>query len=801
MSMKFVQRMGVAVALLLAIVLIAGCSSGAEGPAGPQGPAGPAGPAGAQGPAGPEGPAGPAGAAGPAGPTGPAGPQGPPGDTTLVSAPTQPESCSVCHPGVGANHQASYDQYYQDGVIQVTDLAYSFSAPDTTVVTFNMTKNGAPFDAREADSLGIYFAPYTGTAFEFDPAIERLSLAGDLTCDGTGACTSTLVGDAPDVSNTPGVVVMYGTDEIIGRLPARIRQGKYPFAALLETGGGIDYVSPANNDGCEKCHTDPYLKHGYIYGQVNGDPATDFLTCKACHLDNGEGGHYEWQLMVDDPALAAAYLAGEAELTAEQQAQYAYETTLMNDVHMSHAMEFPYPQSMANCVTCHEGKLDTILTDANFTIATCKSCHPVTGSEDYGTAALALKTILPPAIHESMDLETVDCTTCHGEGAGASPFNQIHTGYDKAIYTADGLRYSDAITVTVDSASFDGSMLDIQFSAVQDAALEGLDVADIAPSVMVGLYGWDTKDYIIGPHERLFDDNNDGTIDSNDQRTLEYVVGAEHPRFTTVSAGGGSWEVTADLSTWTDMISNGSVRRVEIAVMPALEDANGVTLALDAPSRTFDLGANDFADGFYSPIVKVADGCENCHDALATNYHSPDRGGNIIVCRMCHITKSGASHLEMESRSIDSYVHAIHSSQPFDIGDIDFTDPVQAMHYEHHIEFPYPTHGITDCESCHTTGTNNVPDQSASLAGLLSASDEVTSMDRKISDVPVYVTGPASRACGGCHRAKLINEDAAGELMLFNLHTQNGGYLVEGGEDPDSTLATVIDEMMAIFGK
>lgn len=54
-------------------------------------------------------------------------------------------------------------------------------------------------------------------------------------------------------------------------------------------------------------------------------------------------------------------------LTPEQKEQYAYPTTLMNDVHMSHAREFPYPQSMANCATCHEGKLDTILADANFT--------------------------------------------------------------------------------------------------------------------------------------------------------------------------------------------------------------------------------------------------------------------------------------------------------------------------------------------------------------------------------------------------------------------------------------------------
>jgi OmcA/MtrC family decaheme c-type cytochrome len=518
-------------------------------------------------------------------------------------------------------------------------------------------------------------------------------------------------------------------------------------------------------------------------------------------LDNVEGGHFEWQLLVDDPALAAEYLAGEAELTPEQEEMYAYTTSLVNDVHMSHAMEFPYPQSMSNCVTCHEGKLDTILADENFTVATCKSCHPLTGSEEYGTAELALATIVPPSIHGSLDLATTDCTMCHAEGGAASPFSEIHTGYDKIIYTADGVRYSDVISVTVDSADFDGDMLDVQFSAVETEDLEGIDVADTVPTVMVGLYGWDTKDYIIGPHERLFDDNNDGEISSasGDERALEYEVGAEHPRASTVSAGDGSWEVEFDLSAWADLIDDGTVKRVEIAVMPALENEDEVMVALDAPSRTFDLGANEFVDDFYGPIVRVEDGCENCHDALATNYHSPDRGGNIVVCRMCHITKSGGSHLEMQSRSIDSYAHAIHAGQAFDIGDIDFTDPVEAMHYEHHIEFPYPTHGITDCSSCHTPDTNNVPDQTESMPGLLSASDTVEGWDRKIGDVPEYVTGPASRACGGCHRAELINEDAWGELIPFNLHTKHGGYLVEGGEDPDATLSTVIDVIMGIF--
>jgi OmcA/MtrC family decaheme c-type cytochrome len=316
---------------------------------------------------------------------------------------------------------------------------------------------------------------------------------------------------------------------------------------------------------------------------------------------------------------------------------------------------------------------------------------------------------------------------------------------------------------------------------------------------MVGLYGYDTKDFIIGPHERLTDDNADGAIDSKDQRALEYVVGAEHPRVKTVSAAGGKWEVTADLSTWSTLIISGTVKRVEIGVLPTLVNADGVMLALNAPSRTFDLSANAFADDFYSPIVKTVDGCNNCHDALATTFHSPDRGGNVVVCRMCHNTKAGGSHLEMQSRSIDSYAHAIHSFQAFDIGSIDFADPVQATEYQLHIESPYPAHGITDCESCHVAGTYNVPDQSKSLPGLLSASAQINGWDRNIGTIPAYVTGPASRACGGCHRAAMINEDAASELVSFFQHTKNGGYLIEAGKSPLTILSNAIDEIMAFF--
>ena len=89
-----------------------------------------------------------------------------------------------------------------------------------------------------------------------------------------------------------------------------------------------------------------------------------------------------------------------------------------------------------------------------------------------------------------------------------------------------------------------------------------------------------------------------------------------------------------------------------------------------------------------------------------------------------------------------------------------------------------------------------MPDQTKSLPGILSGSDEVTTKDRNIGDVPEYVVGPAARACGGCHRANLIKEDEASKLASFYQHTKQGGYLIETGED---TLGTVIVEIMGYF--
>jgi len=390
-----------------------------------------------------------------------------------------------------------------------------------------------------------------------------------------------------------------------------------------------------------------------------------------------------------------------------------------------------------------------------------------------------------------------NCSACHNAGGNIAPsFAAIHNGgYDPLIYTSTGVKYADAFKVTIDSAALSGNTLTIKFSAAESPDIAGLAVTGITPTVLVGLYGYDSKDFLIAAHGRSFDDNGDGAINSSDKRNLEYVVGETHPRFKTVSAANGSWEVTADLTAWKDQIAAGTIKRAEIVVLPALKDAAGATLGLNAPSRTFDLAKNAFDAAFFKPIAAAAK-CNTCHDVLATTFHNNGAGGNVVACRICHVVSSGGSHLELQSRSIDSYAHAIHAFQAFDIGDIDFADPVQAMEYEHHINSLFPRFGVADCESCHVAGTFDIPDQANSMPGVLSATDTIKGKTRNIGAIDSTVTGPGARACGACHKAHAINEDDAGALGIQNQHYLTFGYSVK---NETGTWEAVVEKIMSIF--
>jgi hypothetical protein len=106
-----------------------------------------------------------------------------------------------------------------------------------------------------------------------------------------------------------------------------------------------------------------------------------------------------------------------------------------------------------------------------------------------------------------------------------------------------------------------------------------------------------------------------------------------------------------------------------------------------------------------------------------------------------------------------------------------------------------------------------VPDQSKSMPSLLSKAytmngwftvdgDGVTheAATRDIGAVPGYVVGAGNRACGGCHRAELINEDAEGEIASLNAHVDQMGFLVDTTTDTTTQyLYGVMDKIMGYF--
>ena len=747
----------------------------------------------------------------------------------------QPESCPVCHSHQGEEHQEIYDRYANQSALELTlgtPTASGSAGSFEVVVPFTITKHGLPFiDANGLPSLNqktFYAAQYDAGDMTFDRGTSLTGTGSTIVALGDGRYRLTKTGFPYNPTTGNGHIYAYIADE-----PLDTESGGHVTmydnvssdAVAYGTAITTPYESPANVSGCENCHGAPYMKHGYRDPTIEG--LGDFASCKSCHYDTRTGNHVDWQIIVNDPVRYAEIHNG-SDITDAERTRYAYTANLMNDVHMAHAMEFPYPSSMSNCNTCHEGKLDEIQTVDNFVKGTCVSCHAWTGDEDYGTAEHSLQ-----AIWERAGLSTVhnwaapadapECNTCHNAISDAlTDLTDLHNGgFNPLIYTEDGAeRYSEAFIVAIDAVSFDSTsnMLNVQFSATEEGGAGTIadhDAEDIVPTLLVGLYGYDTKDFIVSAHGS----------DDDGNRLLEFPIDGRttNPRFTVVSATGASWEVNVDLSMWADMITANTIRRAEISVMPGLTVAVGepdisvgtcdpacsrgnycastnmcvpnddYKLGLNAPSRTFDLGADDFDDDFYPDIVDV-NKCNTCHDQLATTFHSADRGGNIRVCRTCHNGFSGGSHLEMQSRSIDSYIHAIHSFQVFDPGDIDFTDAVEATRYDMHIEHVFPNFTVKNCEACHNAGMYNPPSQAHSLPGLLSGSDDVAG--RRIHDVPAMVTGPGSRACGACHRSHLINEDDAAGLASLYQHTTLNGYMIE---DEEGILDTVIETIFSMF--
>ena len=443
------------------------------------------------------------------------------------------------------------------------------------------------------------------------------------------------------------------------------------------------YQSAANVSACETCHGKPYMKHGYRMAHVtNGaNPGlTDFSGCKDCHASDASGhgsmagflfehdlnylianGTTD-QIKADATARLAQYdtdgVLTQAETdkysaakNAIQMPQQAiYKMTLINDVHISHATDFPYPQHMNSCVTCHKGKmgdaaLNDVFADAKFKPSNCITCHGVEGLKGKMAAANYNHAGFISQMDDPATRDSVSCRNCHASGdvqadtgtagvnGGGTPFATIHNnGYDPLIYASDGTRYaadcSDDPTTTctnpgvfavkITEATYDADhhTLDIKFSAT--GVKGSMDAKNIKPTVTIGLYGYDTKDFIVAAHGSAADG----------KRNLEHVFGSttDNPRYTDVTyTGNGSWETTVDLSLWATMLDSADpsnpavkpvIRRAEIAVLPELRDASNNVIGLNAPSRTFNFADDEFE----TTTTRLSSMCSRRQTAIPTSH-------------------------------------------------------------------------------------------------------------------------------------------------------------------------------------
>jgi OmcA/MtrC family decaheme c-type cytochrome len=697
---------------------------------------------------------------------------------------------------------------------------------------FKLTKNGLPYGLPTVNDPGlvslnqkrfIVQGYYAGDVYPYkESRTLRLSTITDLGNGNWQVTQDGVTWNPLDAATAPGLqaygYIAGGALNVEGMtLYSDVSDNGWAYGTAVE-GSGTEYESVANVEGCEACHGAPYLKHGYRAAVVEG--LTDFAACKECHYDDGAGGHLDWQQMVDEPYEWATGVEPDA-------VRYAYKRSVMQDTHQTHAMEFPYPMSMANCSTCHRTpeNLAAVLADENFTIDTCKSCHAVEGTDawegqkyyqqagDGGRARAPALRELWAAANVDWHTPDADCQDCHVAPNAFPKLADYHNGYDKQIYDASGQRYADLNSVSIGPVSFADNKLDIRITSAN---------TQIVPELLVSFYGYDAKHMLVSSHTRDAGAANCGTSTCRYEINIDGNPVSQANRLFIVEADSqpGAWHVKADLAAYVQpsstglvdiptLITDGKIKRAEIVVLPELL-VGDTQVALNAASQTVELPSGGLVDDYFkgaNAVVEVAK-CNACHDALGTTFHSASYGSEIVACRSCHVPTSGGSHLEMQSRGIDSYIHAIHKFQAFDIGDIDFTDPVEAARYDLHVGHVFPNFTIKNCEACHTTSgddapvTYDVPDQSESFAGLESASDTVN-VPRNIGGVPQYVVGPANRACGGCHRAALITADDASGLFAFNAHTDMGGYTIENppvtAEEPVAYVYQMIEKILSFF--
>lgn len=703
---------------------------------------------------------------------------------------SQVESCAVCHKDVAEIHK-------QEAKIAISDVSGTDDAgAGTATLNFTLKLDGNPVtDIITGTILNTRYVYYNDATLVTTTAGTSTTNRGfnryntgitaTLTNNGSGSYSVVFTGMAAvpnfTLGTTPARLFVAGTSATAGS-----------FAVTGDTNGGVQgiYIDSAS---CQRCHTSIFESEHKGITNPQGDQ------CIVCHsrYNSGSGTEAGHRL--------TKYVHGihNSENMTDRIFVRAYNgttnlpTTTTPDGENTFAVGFP--TKMSDCEVCHGTHVVEVTANSQMNLTLCKSCH--TGSANtwsttgagYADAIAAVWAAIPfdatwkYDLHKAMPEETTCIgSSCHG--TAAPNLSAIHSGKSKArelgkniYYFAPETSVSDGV-LTVTWGAFEDKNSNGTFDTGIDTVLN-IKNTDTAKPIFMQTYS-----------ERIVD----GIIKSDGVRLLVGYYGFGTKDVATYEGFTKTNLTTTDtaVSGYTTINSDGkAVTKIKLSssLMTQYEATEGIVGIIGIPwlggenvivksvSKEFKLSDGTALE---SPRTAVANDtkCDACHNSIAIHIeekasdgHGHTAIGAVDVCRICHVPSAAAGHYPQQSRSIDAYIHAIHEGQATFKSFGSLT-----------IEYPKST---GDCEACHDAGTYEVPNQSKSLGGVISGSEDAnTTADQ-------FISGPAAVACGGCHRAYPVITGNTSDLASFNAHTSTFGYRVALSDKPYSEVLKLVFDL------
>ncbi|WP_415238504.1 multiheme c-type cytochrome [Seleniivibrio woodruffii] len=713
---------------------------------------------------------------------------------------TQVESCAVCHNDVAGTHEV--EAYPAASGIGVTYGA------DTATITFSAKVDGVALSGAAqgvtptVSAYAYYYVAAQSTAIagtqETTRGFVRASIpSASVAISETGTTGDYTVVLSNMAVNAPNLTL--GTTPVRFMLtfnkPVSSTQSAQAMTFTYDSGTLPELL--VDDNGCVRCHTSVFETNAATATAHHGAYQPQGKACVVCHsraagysngtLGGGSGsstelGHrltnYVHGVHNSENMLGGIFVRSYNSTTNEPT------TTTPNG---SNTFAIGFPTNVADCEVCHTSstQVAAVTADTQMNLTLCKSCHRgnknVWNSAGAGYsdaiadvwAAIPFSTTAVRDIHTSMT-EASNCLTCHGAAGIARSFNKIHTGKSASRENGKNIYYftpevainttTSVMTITwgafidtnsngtyeagtdtkVDVKNTTDTTKPIFMQSYTDRVVDGVAKSD-GVRILVGYYGKGTKDVVAY----------DGYTKTNLTTTSAATSG-----YTTYDASTGKATTTVKLNATT--IANYSVTGgiVGIIGIPWVNGENAIVRSV-AAEYNVDGTAVTAPRGAVANDTK----CDACHNSIAIHLEEASTGahghtaiGKVDVCRICHVPSAAAGHYPQQSRSIDSYIHAIHEGQA-----------TFASYGSLKIEYPKST---ADCLACHDSGTYEVPDQSKAIGGILSGSEG------KNTTADQFTYGPAAVACGGCHRAYPLIIGDAGKLASFNAHTKTFGYKV-----------------------